>query len=82
MVEKNTNSQRQWECKERSHHKEGVMTAVVISSVFSPAEVQVNIHCLVLALSVCVCVLQGETFVFFFNIYMCVYIWRPATVEN
>jgi len=53
MVEKNTNSQ----CTEESHHKEGVMAAVLISSVFSPAEVQVNIH--YLTKCVCVCIARG-----------------------
>lgn len=52
MTEKNTNGQKQRKSKERNHYKEGVMTAVVISSVFSTPEVQVSIHYLVL----CVCV--------------------------
>lgn len=41
------------------------MTAVVISSVFSPTEVQVNIPCLVHFVCVCAHVAKGELFLFF-----------------
>lgn len=46
------------------------MTAVVISSVFSPTEVQVNIPCLVYFVCVCVCahVAKGELFLFLYEV--------------
>lgn len=44
------------------------MTAVVISSVFSPTEVQVNIPCLVHFVCVCARVAKGEVFLFLYEV--------------